>query len=413
MTLRLYYHDATLREFTARVVARKTISQDDKMEAPAVRLDQTAFYPTSGGQPHDTGALAGVPVVEVQEDEAGEIWHLLAAPLPPERDVVRGQIDWQRRFDHMQQHTGQHLLSAAFQDVASAATVGFHLGRDASTIDLDIPDLDWETVFAIEQAVNAVVWQNRLVTIQIVEEHEIADLPLRKPPAVSGKIRVVWVEGFDASACGGTHVGTTGEIGIVKVTGLERYKGGVRVSFLCGKRALNDYQRVLNLLQISSAALSVGADELPEAIARLEEEVKTSRRDLRQVRSQLLDYEAERLWQQAPTVEGKHVVAAHWRDRAFADARSVAARLRERPATVVLMAVTEEENVRVVCAVSDDLSKPDARTILRDALAPLDGRGGGTPKLAQGGAAGQAAEDVSAALRDALAQRDLPAPAPI
>ncbi|MGC9520952.1 MAG: DHHA1 domain-containing protein [Anaerolineae bacterium] len=407
MTLRLYYHDATLREFTARVVERSTVSRDDGTEAPAVRLDQTAFYPTSGGQPHDMGTLAGIPVVEVQEDEAGEIWHLLTAPLSSEQEVVRGQIDWERRFDHMQQHTGQHLLSAAFQDMVSAATVGFHLGSNASTIDLAISDLDWEMVFAVEQAVNAVIWQNRPVVIRIVDESEIADVPLRKPPAVSGKIRVVWVEGFDASACGGTHVGATGEIGLVKVTGLERYKGGVRVSFLCGKRALDDYQRVLNLLQVSSAALSVGTDELPEAIARLEEEIRTLRHDLRQVRAELLDYETERLWQQAPTVDGKHVIVAYWEDHAFADARSVAAQLRERPATVVLMAVTEDAGVRVVCAVSDDLPEPDARTLLRDALAALDGRGGGTPKLAQGGAAGQAVDDVSAVLSDALARHNL------
>ncbi|MGC9469297.1 MAG: alanyl-tRNA editing protein, partial [Anaerolineae bacterium] len=379
MTVHLYYDDATLREFTARVVEQETRVGEDGKPHPAVKLDQTAFYPTSGGQPHDTGTLEGLRVVDVQEDESGEIWHLLSDPLHPESELVRGRIDWDRRFDHMQQHSGQHLLSAAFEEVLSAHTVGFHLGRETSTIDLDIPELDWEDVFRVEQAANEIVWENRPVTVKIVDETETSNIPLRKPPVVSGEIRVVQIEGYDASACGGTHGYATGEIGIIKVSDIERYKGGVRVTFLCGERALHDYQRTLHLLQVSSVGLSVAAEELPDAIGRLEEEARAARRELRQVRSDLVELEATRLWSRAFVDDGMHVILAHWTDRPFSDARAIASQLREHAKTLALLAVTEERGVRLVCARSDDLPDIDAQTILSDALEPLGGRGGGTP----------------------------------
>ncbi len=413
MTLRLYYEDAELLEFTAQILEERMMGvqeahlQERGKLLPAVRLDRTAFYPTSGGQPYDTGSLGGVPVVEVQEDESGEIWHLLARSLETPGSVV-GHVDWSRRFDHMQQHTGQHLLSACLEDHLSAHTVGFHLGNEVSTIDLDIPDLRWDQAADVEQAVNTVVWENRTVAIRHLDQAQVADatyvlgLPLRKPPAVTGEIRVILIEGYDASACGGTHVRATGEIGLTKVVGIERHKGGVRLDFLCGGRALRAYQRDLQLLRTSSLALSVGPAELPEAIDRLEEEVKEGRRELRQLRAALADYETEALWNAAPVREGVRVVLVHWDDRSFADARAIAGRLRERPEVLILMAVTDEKGVRLVVARSDDLPAYNAAAILDSALASLGGRGGGTPSLAQGGASLRAAGDVLAALRHAL-----------
>jgi alanyl-tRNA synthetase len=403
---RLYYHDATLQEFTAEVIAVRSSAGGAPVR---VRLSRTAFYPTSGGQPHDTGTLNGVPVIDVIENDDGEIWHLLAQPLDPATQHVRGKIDWARRFDHMQQHTGQHLLSAAFEDLLRAPTVGFHLGNEASTIDLQLDagvELAWDEVFKVENAVNQVVWENRPVTAGIWSEEDVALIPLRKPPAVTGEVRVVEVAGYDASACGGTHVAATGAIGIVKVIGLERYKGGMRVTFLAGQRALHHYQQHLQLLQESSLALSVGPGELPQAIARLEENARSARRDLRQLRDELLAHEADRLWSAAPVTDNIHVVA-HLVHRSFAEAQTLAGNLRERPSTLILLAVVEEGGARLICGRSDDLTQFNAAALLREVLVPLRGRGGGSPTMAQGGAPVHAAEQVRDVLEEILSHHNL------
>lgn len=417
MTRRLYYHDATRRVFTADVVARAQIEATDGVKRPGVRLDQTAFYPTSGGQPHDTGTLAGVAVVDVVEDEEGEVWHLLAAGLPPDLTQVEGRIDWSRRFDHMQQHSGQHLLSAVFEDLgpelvgAAAPTIGFHLGTESSTIDLDLPDLTWAAAFEVEAAVNDFIWQNKPFDVRFLSPDDLAAIALRKPLADhilergAGDVRIVVVEGVDACACGGTHVAASGAIGIVKITGIAHYKGGIRVEFLCGNRALLAYQRTLQTLQTAALTLSVGLEEVPEALARLQDEAKESRREFRRVLADLLTYEADRLWHDAGSVDGNHVVLSHWSDRDFDEVRTLAALLREKPATVALLAATVSGGgVRVVCARSDDLTGVDAGAILRAAVSGLGGKGGGRQTLAQGGAPYHPEEVVRAALKAAVSE---------
>lgn len=400
MTERLYYTDATLTSFDARIVERRETER-----GPAVRLDRTAFYPTSGGQPHDTGVLAGSPVRDVWDDEDGNVWHLL--DTLPDNDTVSGVIDWGRRFDHTQQHTGQHLLSAAFVEVFDANTIGFHLGAESSTIDLDIPQLSWEAAFRVEDEVNQVIWENRAITIHSVTREELKTqaIPLRKPPKVTGKIRVIWVEGYDASACGGTHTNRTGEVGLIKITGIERYKGGVRVAFQCGGRALRDYRRALHIVRETSAELSVAQDELREAVARILEDAKSTRRALNRAQSALMAFEADRLWASTPEVDGVKRIVAHWADRTFADARAIANQLREKPRTLLFLAVTEAKGVRLVCARSEDLP-PDinAGTILREAAGALGGRGGGSPAIAQGGAQAHPHETIIAALESAIAR---------
>ncbi|HQE92112.1 MAG TPA: DHHA1 domain-containing protein [Anaerolineae bacterium] len=394
MTRRLYYDAPTMRTFEAHIVARRETDR-----GPAVQLDQTAFYPTSGGQPHDTGNINGIPVVDVWDEEDGTIWHLLTAM--PLHDAVNGVIDWPRRFDHMQQHTGQHLLSAAFVAVVPAQTVGFHLGSDASTIDLDVPQLTWEIASQVEDEVNRIIWENRPVTIHTVTRDALDDIPLRKPPQVTGDIRVIWVEGYDASACGGTHVRATGEIGLVKITGIERYKGGSRVTFLCGERALRDYRRALHTLRETAHTLSLRQDEVPPAVVRLLDELQDARRALNKAQGQLLEFEAEHLWETAPAVDGVRRIVAHWSDHTFADARAIANLLRERPRTLLLLAVTEEKGVRLVVARSEDVPCYDAAALLRQVAAELGGRGGGSPAIAQGGTELHPPEVVLAALRQA------------
>ncbi len=392
MTRRLYYTAPTLDTFEAHIVARRITER-----GVAVQLDQTAFYPTSGGQPHDRGTIAGIPVVDVWEEEDGTIWHLLTAL--PDADVVTGTVDRSRRFDHMQQHTGQHLLSAAFVTVLHAQTIGFHLGSDASTIDLDCPHLTWEAAFQVEDEVNRVIWENRPVTIHIVPPAEIDRIPLRKPPQVTGEIRVIWVEGYDASACGGTHVQSTGEVGLVKITGIERYKGGTRVTFLCGARALRNYRRALHLLRETAQALSLGQDEVPQAVMRLQDELQSTRRALNKAQTQLLEFEADHLWEATPEVNGVRRIIAHWNDRSVAEVRLMANRLRERPRTLLLLAVGEDKGVRLIIARSEDLPQYDAAALLRQVTGVLGGRGGGSPALAQGGTELQPHEVILEALR--------------
>ncbi len=395
MTRKLYYEDGTLHDFTARVLEIRASEPE-----PAVRLDQTAFYPTGGGQPHDMGTLNAIPVVDVWE-EAGTVWHRLAQPLP-EGATVNGVLDGERRRDHTQQHTGQHLLSTACLRHLQAKTVGFHLGAEVVTIDLDVAVLEWETVYAIEDEVNRIIWENRPVTAQWIEA-DAPDVPaLRKPPpTISGPLRVITVAGYDANACSGTHVTHTGEIGLLKVIGIERYKGGGRVTFLCGRRALRDYQRGLALLHAVSSTLTVGQPDLPATVERLQTEVQATRRALRQAEARLHTYEAHQLWENAPVEAGIKHVCAHWPARSFEEARALAVYLREQPHTLIALATGTGATTRLLCARSDDLPGVDAVALLRTIITPLEGRGGGAPTLAQGSLP-RAPESLSELLQNVL-----------
>ena len=262
-TRRLYYENAYRAEFEA------TLLQVTEYEGkPAVLLDATCFYPTSGGQPHDLGTLNGVQIVDVVE--AGEdILHLLATPLAP--GPVRGIIDWNRRFDHMQQHSGQHILSQAFERELQADTVSFHLGNASSTIDVTLGSLDWDLAARIEELTNRIVFEDRPVTVREYSAAEVGALALRKAPIDKGIIRVVTVQDFDVCACGGTHVRATGEVGCIHIRGWERRRGQVRVEFLCGWRALHDYRTENVTCQDLANRFSVGIGELPLAFSRLTE----------------------------------------------------------------------------------------------------------------------------------------------
>jgi len=400
MTQRMYLDDVRMRAFTARVAAR-----EDTDRGCAVRLDRTAFYPASGGQPCDTGTLNGVPVTDVWEDGETEIWHLVERA--PEGERVEGKVDPERRFDHMQQHTGQHVLSEAFIRELDADTVAVHIGSEASTVDLESSGVDWEAVRRVEDAANRVVWENRPVTVQEVTEEEVKGIPLRRPPKVSGRIRVVLVEDFDASACGGTHVTCTGEVGLVKVTGLERYKGGTRVTFVCGARALGDYRGASQTLRETCLELSVGREDLRATVARVQEEAKATRGELEKARVELMAVEADRLWSGAAEEAGVRRVVAHWTDRSFSEARAAAIRLRDKARTVALLAVTEARGVRIVCARSSDLPEVDAGAILRAAAGALGGKGGGSSEMAQGGAGPHEPEAVMVALQAAVSGKQL------
>ena len=277
MTERLYYADAYARTFEAQVIDRAEVNGQ-----PAVILDRSAFYPEGGGQPSDRGTLNQVNVLDVITREADEaVLHVLSAQV---EDRVTGVVDSARRFDLMQQHSGQHILSQAFVQAAQAETVSFHLNPDpldgALTIDLDTAQLSSAQIDRAEELANTIVFENRPIVARFVTDQELQALPLRKPPKVDKAIRIVQVEGFDWSACGGTHVARTGEVGLIKIVKLERRGAETRVEFRCGRRALHDYRRKNQMIMQIAADLTVGFWEVDQAIGRLQADAKALRKQL-------------------------------------------------------------------------------------------------------------------------------------
>jgi alanyl-tRNA synthetase len=377
-TVRLYYTDAYLHEFTARVT--EVVPSGDTGPGGVV-LDRTAFYPTSGGQPHDTGRIAGTPVVDVI-DRGEAIVHVLGAPFPPGLDVgtdVQASIDWERRFDHMQQHTAQHVVSAAFQRVLGAATVSVHLG-DSSTLDLDITALDAKDARRVEDAVTAIVFENRAVTVRFIDASEAEGLGLRRPTGRTGELRVIEVEDWDLSACGGTHLHRTAEIGIVLLRRWERNKGQTRVEFLAGWRAVRDYQWKHALISEWSGRLTVRDREVGESWARLAVDAAARERELADARRLLLGYEAAERLAAAPVLGGRKVLRMELRDRAGDDVRLLLREMTGREPCVVVAGI--QETGRLFFARSGE--GPDMARLMETACRAAGGRGGGSAVFAQG-----------------------------
>jgi len=370
MTERLYYHDSYLRQFSARVL-------ETSGGGMTAYLDRTAFYPTSGGQPFDTGSIGGVAVVEVV-DEGERIAHRLAAPLA---DVaVECVLDWDRRFDHMQQHTGQHLLSAVFGEQFGLHTVSFHLGADSSTIDLEAGGVDERTVRETERRANTVVFENRPVTVEFRDAAEAEGL--RKASAREGELRIVVIEGLDRSACGGTHVRATGEIGPILIRKLEKVRQTVRVEFLCGGRAVRqaraDYEAVSKVAQLFSASL----EDAPALVAAQLEAARAADKARRKLELELAGYRGRELYDAtaaAPDGTRRHV--RRLATGSVEELRALAQSFTER--SKAIFAVALENPPSILYAVSAD-SGIDAGQELKNALAQTGGRGGGNARLAQG-----------------------------
>lgn len=401
MTERLYYQDATLTAFTAQVTERTTVDGH-----PAVVLDRTAFYPTGGGQPHDAGRLNGVAVIDVQNRATdGAVVHLLDAPI--DAGEVSGEVDWARRFDLMQHHTGQHVLSQAFVEVAGAQTVGFHLSEATVTIDLDRADLNPETVAAVEDLANRIVFEDRPVTARLVDPDDAGDVRVRRMPGAlhTDGLRVIEVEGFDSTACGGTHVARTGEIGPIKVLKVENYKDGSRITFCCGGRALRDYREKHDILEAVSNRLTVGYWEVGDAIERLRGELKDAQRALKTASEKLAEAEAAELLAGAEVRGAVRLIRLAEAGRDAGELRALVSRLIETPSTVVLAGVAGPK-AQVILAHSSDLSF-DLNDALRPALAALGtNRGGGRPDFCQGGGVEADSGAIEAAL--AAAEAALP-----
>ena len=276
-TERIYFTDASVLEFSARVVEVRPSSEGEQ-----VVLDKTAFYPTGGGQPNDTGRLNEARVVDVYEDEAGTIFHLVKEPGQLQvGESVTGRIDRARRLDHMQQHSGQHILSQAFVQACNAQTRSFHLGAQTSTIDIELYSPTDDHMRAAEEVANQVIFDDRLMRVHMVNEEEAMRLPLRKEVAVRGDIRVIEIEDFDWSPCGGTHAARTGQIGLIAIKSYERAKKMTRVEFVCGRRALDEYRQASSIASAVARLFSADRDAAPELASRAIEENKALKKRLR------------------------------------------------------------------------------------------------------------------------------------
>jgi alanyl-tRNA synthetase len=323
----------------------------------------------------------------VAREEDGGVVHVLEHGLP--ESEVEGVLDWLRRFDHMQQHTGQHILSAAFEQLLDADTVGFHLGAEASTVDIDVARMDLAAAMPVEELANRVIWEDRPVRACFVGLDELAALSLRRPPAVDGPVRVVTVADFDVNPCGGTHVVRTGEIGLIKIVGLEYRGAETRVEFLCGGRALRDYQAKNRMVHRLTALLTVGHWELDQAVERVQAEAKQLRQDLRRAGKRLLKVEANELAEIAqagsPAVSQPYrVVLRVWERREPGEVRALAQELAQLPGVVALLgSVGERTHLCFARAEGVDL---DVAALLQKACGQLGGKGGGRPHLAQGSA---------------------------
>ena len=291
LTERLYYNDSHLIEFEARV-----IDQSERVSGwTAITLDRTAFYPTGGGQPSDTGTIGGVRVVECIDDEENGILHVIQGRAPAVGSTVQGRVDWPRRLDHMQQHTGQHILSQALVSLFNAPTRGFRVLEQSCEIDVELTNPTTEIIERAVGLANNVIWEDRAITIKEVSSNEAAQLPLRKEPSRAGDLRVIEIEGFDLTPCGGTHAYRTGEVGIIVVRSWERAKGLTRIEFLAGNRAYSDYRRANSVARSTGALFSSARDDAPALAARMVEENKDLHRKLRVLEEVAARVEAEEL----------------------------------------------------------------------------------------------------------------------
>lgn len=373
LTTRLYYTDSYQDRFTSRVT-------DVAEDGHRVYLEATSFYPTSGGQPNDTGVLGGMVVIDVV-DEGDRIAHVLSSPATFAAGAeVEGRIDWARRFDHMQQHTGQHLLSAVFEELYGARTVSVHFGADSATLDLSGGALAGDRLVAAERRANEVVWEDRPVRVGFEAAGEAAGL--RKESAREGELRIVAIEGLDRSACGGTHVRATGEIGAILLRRTEKIRGDTRVEFLCGARALSraraDYDALARTAQLFSAPL----DDVPGLVDSLRAQAKEASSGRKRLEEELAGYRARELYERAaPDASGVRRILDRRSAGAVDDLKQLAQAVAALPRAVLVGVV--EAPPTVLLAASDD-SGVNAGTALKAALSEVGGRGGGSPRLAQG-----------------------------
>jgi len=380
-TERLYYNDSHLIEFEARV-----IHKTERVSGwTAVTLDRTAFYPTGGGQPSDTGTLDGEVVRECIDDEENGILHVVQGRAPDVGTVVRGRVDWPRRLDHIQQHTGQHILSQAFVTLFNAPTRGFRVLHDICEIDVELSNPTDDVIERGAELANNVIWEDREITIRTVTSEEAAQLPLRKESTREGELRLIEIDGFDLTPCGGTHAHRTGEVGMIVVRSWERAKGLTRIEFAAGTRALNEYRRANKTARAVAANFSAARDDTPKLTARMIEENKELHRRVRALEEISARVEADELLASGiSNADGVKVVSKIFDKREAESLKHLAMALILHPNTVALLGSRDQDVARLVFAKGEG-APGDMNALMREACELLDGRGGGKPDMAQGG----------------------------
>ncbi len=377
MAEKIYYQDSFIKEFTARIVA-----VEEKEGQFHVVLDRTAFYPEGGGQPSDRGFIGQHKVSYVYE-KSGEVYHILKQ-MPEKKNKLNCKINWERRFDLMQQHSGQHLLSAILMDMYGVNTVGFHLGDEIVTIDIDRA-LTEKNFARAEERVNEIIYEDRVIKADYPDLEKLKSMPLRKEPEVDDNIRIVTIEDIDYSPCGGTHLQSTGQIGIVSIINTGNYKGGIRVSFLCGRRALKDYRYKNRIVADTRDILSVNNDKIKSALTKLKEELEQKEKLINDLKDELLDYRAKDLLGRAEKKGEYNIIKNIYTSGDYNDLKYTVDKLIKYDNNIVILGQKEGKTVRLILAKSHNIKELHMGNLLGEMVSLFDGNGGGSEYFAQCG----------------------------
>jgi alanyl-tRNA synthetase len=374
---KLYYQDAYLQSFSAKVLHHG----GDEKGRPYIVLDQTAFYPTGGGQPFDTGTIEDVQVVDVEEVN-GEIRHYLEKQWSDKVTEIKGVIHWDRRFDHMQQHTGQHILSAAFDHLFQYKTVSFHLGKEILTIDIDTENLSEQEAIQAEDLANQIIFENRPIETKWVTENELQQYDLRKETKVKEDIRLVTIPNFDYNGCGGTHPKATSEVRAIKILNWERQKKKIRIEFICGNRVLEQFHEKQRVLLEVTKILSAPEKDMVTAVNRILESGKEVERDLEKAKGQLLQYEANHLLSE---FSEKPILYKVFQNRTIQELQQLARFITAEEERACVFLAAENENRLQLVAARGTAKNANMKSLMGEILPLINGKGGGNEAFAQGG----------------------------
>jgi alanyl-tRNA synthetase len=378
MENKIFYQDAYIKSFTAQVVDQGK----DKEGKYYIVLNQTAFYPTGGGQPHDIGTIENIKVLNVEEVD-GEVRHYLESEVHDVSTPIYGVIDWDRRYDHMQQHAGQHILSASFEQLFGYKTIGFHLGNETLTIDLETANLLESEVLKVEELANQIILENRPIETKWVTEDELVNYDLRKETKVKEDIRLVIIPSFDYNGCGGTHPKATGEVQAIKIIDWERQKKKVRVQFVCGTRVLKQFHQKNKVLMELTTLLNAPEKDMQEAVTRLLENSKSMEKELAQSLETLLHYEAKSLLEKGKSEN--RIVSGEFQNRSIQELQKLARIIIAEDEETIVLFVSQNENRLQLVGARGTVENVSMKKVIGNALSLINGKGGGSDSFAQGG----------------------------
>lgn len=377
---KLFYQNSYIQTFTSKIIKQ----EKDENGLWYIVLEETAFYPTGGGQPFDTGTINNILVLNVEEID-GEIRHYLETPVIDSKERLDGQINWERRFDHMQQHAGQHILSAAFEELLNYKTVSFHLGEEVLTIDLDIEELTENEAVIVEKRANQIILENRPIQSKWISQAELSQYPLRKQPKVVENIRLVIIPEFDYNGCGGTHPSSTGQVGAIKILDWEKQRKKIRVRFICGNRVLQQFHVKHQILTLLTKLLNAPEQGMIQSLERLLESVKSSDKQLEEVRQTLLQFEAREMTETQLEINGQGVISKVVQNRSLKELQQLARIITNLLNEVIVILISENESqLQVVIARGSD-QQVSMKELLAEILPTFNGKGGGNEVMSQGG----------------------------